>query len=37
MNNIDRQYKELLLDIIHFGIDKADRTIINHIQQLKHH
>jgi len=26
MNNIDRQYKELLLDIIHFGIDKADRT-----------
>jgi len=26
MNNIDRQYKELLLDLIHFGVDKADRT-----------
>jgi thymidylate synthase len=26
MNNIDRQYKELLLDIIHFGVDKSDRT-----------
>jgi len=26
MNNIDKQYKELLLDIIHFGVDKSDRT-----------
>jgi thymidylate synthase len=26
MNNIDRQYKELLDYILHFGIDKADRT-----------
>jgi len=26
MNNIDRQYKELLDHILHFGIDKADRT-----------
>ena len=26
MNNIDRQYTELLLDIIHFGVDKSDRT-----------
>jgi thymidylate synthase len=26
MNNIDRQYKELLEHILHFGIDKADRT-----------
>jgi thymidylate synthase len=25
-NNIDRQYKELLEHILHFGIDKADRT-----------
>jgi thymidylate synthase len=26
MNNIDRQYKELLEYILHFGVDKADRT-----------
>jgi thymidylate synthase len=26
MNNIDRQYKELLEHIIHFGVDKQDRT-----------
>jgi len=26
MNNIDRQYKELLLQIIHFGVEKKDRT-----------
>ncbi len=26
MNNIDRQYKELLEQIIHFGVDKKDRT-----------
>ena len=26
MNNIDRQYKELLEQIIHFGINKKDRT-----------
>jgi len=26
MNNIDRQYKELLNYILHFGVDKADRT-----------
>jgi len=26
MNNIDRQYKELLEHIIHFGVDKKDRT-----------
>ena len=26
MNSIDRQYKELLLQIIHFGVDKKDRT-----------
>jgi thymidylate synthase len=26
MNNIDRQYKELLNHILHFGVDKADRT-----------
>lgn len=26
MNNIDRQYKELLEHILHFGIDKKDRT-----------
>jgi thymidylate synthase len=26
MNNIDRQYKELLEYILHFGIDKKDRT-----------
>jgi thymidylate synthase len=26
MNNIDRQYKELLDYILHFGIDKKDRT-----------
>ena len=26
MNNIDRQYKELLDYILHFGVDKADRT-----------
>jgi thymidylate synthase len=26
MNNIDRQYKELLSYILHFGVDKADRT-----------
>jgi len=26
MNNIDRQYKELLDHIIHFGVDKKDRT-----------
>ncbi len=26
MNNIDRQYKELVEHILHFGIDKADRT-----------
>jgi len=26
MNNIDRQYKELLDHILRFGIDKADRT-----------
>jgi thymidylate synthase len=25
-NNIDRQYKELLEHLIHFGVDKADRT-----------
>ena len=26
MNNIDRQYKELLDYILHFGVDKQDRT-----------
>jgi thymidylate synthase len=26
MNNIDRQYKELLEYILHFGVDKKDRT-----------
>jgi thymidylate synthase len=26
MNNIDRQYKELLDHILHFGVDKKDRT-----------
>jgi len=26
MNNVDRQYKELLDYILHFGVDKADRT-----------
>ena len=26
MNNIDRQYKELLDHILHFGVDKEDRT-----------
>jgi thymidylate synthase len=26
MNNIDRQYKELLDHILNFGVDKADRT-----------
>jgi thymidylate synthase len=26
MNNIDRQYKELLEYILHFGVNKADRT-----------
>ena len=26
MNNIDRQYKELLEHILHFGIEKKDRT-----------
>jgi thymidylate synthase len=26
MNQIDRQYKELLEHILHFGVDKADRT-----------
>jgi len=26
MNNIDRQYKEILEHILHFGIDKKDRT-----------
>jgi thymidylate synthase len=26
MNNIDRQYKELLEHILHFGVDKSDRT-----------
>jgi thymidylate synthase len=26
MNNIDRQYKELLDHILHFGVDKQDRT-----------
>jgi len=26
MNNIDRQYKELLEHILHFGVDKKDRT-----------
>ena len=26
MNNLDRQYKELLDHILHFGVDKADRT-----------
>jgi thymidylate synthase len=26
MNNIDRQYKELLDHILHFGVDKTDRT-----------
>jgi thymidylate synthase len=26
MNNIDRQYKELLDHILHFGVNKADRT-----------
>jgi len=26
MNNIDRQYKELLDYILHFGVDKSDRT-----------
>ena len=26
MNSIDRQYKELLEHILHFGVDKADRT-----------
>jgi thymidylate synthase len=26
MNNIDRQYKELLEQIIHFGVEKKDRT-----------
>jgi thymidylate synthase len=26
MNNIDRQYKELLDYILHFGVDKKDRT-----------
>ena len=26
MNNIDKKYKELLLDIIHFGVEKSDRT-----------
>ena len=26
MNNIDRQYKELLEHILHFGVDKEDRT-----------
>jgi len=26
MNNIDRQYKELLEHIIRFGVDKKDRT-----------
>jgi thymidylate synthase len=25
-NNIDRQYKELLEHIIHFGVEKKDRT-----------
>jgi len=27
MNNIDRQYKELLEHIIHFGVEKKDRTL----------
>ena len=26
MQNLDRQYKELLEHILHFGVDKADRT-----------
>ena len=26
MNNIDRQYKELLDHILHFGVEKKDRT-----------
>ena len=26
MNNIDRQYRELLEHILHFGVDKKDRT-----------
>lgn len=26
MNTLDKQYTELLLQIIHFGVDKADRT-----------
>ncbi len=26
MNNIDRQYKELLEHILHFGVEKKDRT-----------
>ena len=26
MNNIDRQYKELLEQILHFGVEKKDRT-----------
>jgi thymidylate synthase len=26
MNNIDRQYKEILEHILHFGVDKKDRT-----------
>jgi thymidylate synthase len=26
MNNIDRQYKELLEHILHFGVEKSDRT-----------
>ncbi len=26
MNNLDRQYKELLQQIIHFGVEKQDRT-----------
>ena len=31
MNNIDRQYKELLEHILHFGVDKQDRiSFINY-------
>lgn len=32
MNNIDRQYKQLLEHIRHFGVDKQDRTgILEHL------
>ena len=26
MNNLDKQYKELLETILHYGVDKKDRT-----------